>query len=52
MARIEVTMFDAWPIFIVGVEVGLIIAIVILAFVQFCLMPLFEPDQSERRHND
>ena len=45
-------MFDAWPVFIVGVEVGLIIAIVALAFLQFYLMPLFEPDQSERRHDD
>jgi len=45
-------MFDAWPIFIVGVEVGLIIAIVALAFVQFCLTPLFEPDQSERRQDN
>ena len=45
-------MLDVWPIFIVGVEVGLIIAIVALAFVQFCLRPLFEPDQFERRKDD
>lgn len=45
-------MLDVWPIFIVGVEVGLIIAIVAFAFVQFCLMPLLKPDQFERRQDE
>jgi hypothetical protein len=35
-------MLNVWPILVVGVEIGLIIAVAAFAFVQFCVAPIFE----------
>lgn len=35
-------MLNVWPIFVAGVEVGLVMAIVLAALVAFCLLPLLE----------
>ncbi len=50
-------MLNMWPVLVVGVEIGLILAVVAAALVMFCIVPLFEKHaalKGPRRvpHND
>ena len=38
-------MLNVWPIFVTGLEVGLIIALVAWALIQFGLSPLLEKEK-------
>ena len=42
-------MLNVWPVFVVGVQVGLILAAAAFALVQFGLRPLLEKSRSGRK---
>jgi hypothetical protein len=35
-------MLNMWPVLVVGVEIGLILAVIAAALVLYCIAPLFE----------
>ncbi|GEM_PF-6950681 len=43
-------MLNVWPIFVAGVEVGLVMAVILGVLVAFCLLPLLEKAASTRQN--